>query len=181
MRFKHLVETLVAEIQSPALQVKHLARDLDENGIRYCVIGGLALGIHNYSRSTEDIDILVAEEDFPKIKEKLIRRGYTLRPGSKKNMYMHTGAGKVPVDVLVEGDKEGNITLPNPLKVRVKIGGVWYLELPRLIEFKLRAGRPRDIQDVLQLIASNELEEDYVNKLDNGIQDKFKQLFNEKE
>lgn len=176
MKFKHLVEALVVEIQSPTIQVKHLARDLDENEIHYCVIGGLALGIHNYSRSTEDIDILIAKEDLLKIKEKLIGRGYTLRPGSKKNMYMHSGVGKIPIDILVEGDREGSITLPNPVKVRTKIGGIWYLELPRLIEFKLRANRPRDIQDVLQLIKGNELTEDYVEKLNNDVQDKFKEL-----
>jgi hypothetical protein len=177
MEFKHLVEALIAEIQSPVMLVKHLARDLDENGIKYCVIGGLALGIHNYQRSTEDIDILVAKEDFPKISQKLLGRGYTLRAGSKKNMYMHSGSSKVPVDVLVEGDREGSITLPNSIKVRTKIGGVWYLELPRLIEFKLRAGRPRDIQDVLQLINANELTEDYAEKLEDGdIREKFKEV-----
>jgi hypothetical protein len=178
MEFRHLVAALVSEIQSPAMQVKHLARDLDENGIKYCIIGGLALGIHNYQRSTEDIDALIAKEDFPKIKEKLIGRGYTLRPGAQKNMYMHSGAGKVPVDVLVEGDREASFTLPNPVKIRIKIGGVWYSELSRLIEFKLRADRPRDIQDVLQLIKANELTEDYVEKLvDKDVQEKFQQLF----
>lgn len=177
MEFQHLVKALVAEIQSPSMQVKYLARDLDENGIHYCIIGGLALGIHNYQRYTEDIDLLVSKEDFSKIQERLIGKGYTFRPGSKKNMYMHSGASKVPIDVLIEGDKEGNILLPNPTKVRMKIGGVWYLDLTHLIEFKLRAARPRDIQDVLQLIANNELTKDYAEKLDSDVQDKFVNLF----
>lgn len=179
MNLQHLVKALVTEIQSPGMQIKYLARDLDENGIRYCIIGGLALGIHNYQRSTDDIDLLVSKEDFSKIQECLIGKGYTFRPGSRKNMYMHSGAAKVPIDILIEGDKEGNILLPDPTKVRAKIGGVWYLELTHLIEFKLRANRPRDVQDVLQLIANNELTTDYAEKLDTNIRDKFVKLFKE--
>lgn len=174
---KNLVRALIAELQSPAMQLKHLARDLDENGIKYCIVGGLAVDIHNYQRSTEDIDLLVARADLPKIKDRLIGRGYTLRPGSQKNLYMHSGAVKTPIDVLVEGDQEGSVLLPNPTTVRTKMGGVWYLSLPHLIEFKLRANRPRDIQDVLQLITNNELTKDYAETLDSDVQSAFLALF----
>lgn len=39
--------------------VKTLARNLDEEGVEYALVGGYALAAHGFSRFTEDIDILV--------------------------------------------------------------------------------------------------------------------------
>lgn len=61
---------------------------------------------------TEDIDILVSKESFPNL-EKLLGLGYTLRPGSNKNMNMHLMTKNLPIDVLVEGQHKNGFTIPN--------------------------------------------------------------------
>jgi len=49
-------------INEPKNFIENLARDFDEVGISYCIIGGVALGIHNYTRKTIDIDVLISKK-----------------------------------------------------------------------------------------------------------------------
>ena len=44
-----------------------LARDLTRVGIDYAIMGGNALRAHGYSRSTMDVDVLVAKGGTEKI------------------------------------------------------------------------------------------------------------------
>jgi hypothetical protein len=39
-----------------------LARDLDRNGIKYAVVGAIALNQHGYRRFTEDIDLILSHD-----------------------------------------------------------------------------------------------------------------------
>lgn len=171
-----LRKTVIAS--TPFDVIKHIARELDENGVEYCVIGGVALATYNYERFTSDVDLLVSKEGFDIIKNNFLGRGYNLRPGSTKNLNYVSHSGKVPIDILVEGDKEGSIIMPRPNGIREKRGGIWYLTLPKLIEFKLNAGRPNDIQDVLKLIEVNELNKSLANKLSGSAKDKYLNLIN---
>src|SRR4029078_11038396 len=41
---------------------KELLESLNANGVRYMVVGGYAVGFHGYGRSTNDIDIFVAND-----------------------------------------------------------------------------------------------------------------------
>ncbi len=174
MKAKDLL-ALVESLYAPSYQVSNVAKDLDELGIEYCIIGGIALGVHNYLRYTEDIDILVSKSSASKIQE-LIGHGYTLRPGSNKNLTYTIGPKRIPIDILVEGDIEGDVSLPNPVNVRVKLFGVWYLDLPSLIEFKLNAGRDKDISDVRELIKANSLDQSFSTGLNSSVRSKFLSL-----
>lgn len=40
-----------------------LFRTLDENGVRYLLVGGLALNIHGVERATMDVDLMIALDD----------------------------------------------------------------------------------------------------------------------
>jgi predicted nucleotidyltransferase len=44
--------------------VKEVLRRFNEKGVRYCLIGGLALAHHSIPRRTQDVDILVLPEDM---------------------------------------------------------------------------------------------------------------------
>jgi len=57
--------------------IKHVLRRLNENGVRYCLVGGLALAHHSIPRVTQDVDLLVLPEDLPRVEELL--RGHELR------------------------------------------------------------------------------------------------------
>jgi predicted nucleotidyltransferase len=167
---------LLEELYSPVQQLPQIVRDFDENNIKYCVVGGIAVNIYNYSRYTDDIDLIVSKKSFNLIEKVLIGSGYTFRPGSKKNLYYHAGPKKIAIDILIEGDKEGSVLIPNPKLVRMKIGGIWYLSLEKLIEMKLNAGRTKDYDDVSRLIEYNNLTKKYVNKLSKSVRTKFLEL-----
>jgi phage replication-related protein YjqB (UPF0714/DUF867 family) len=45
-----------------AKDFKELLRSLNENGVRYLLIGGYAVVLHGYVRNTNDLDIVVSDE-----------------------------------------------------------------------------------------------------------------------
>lgn len=162
--------------QNPESFLDSLHLDLTNIGVDYAVIGGLALSPHNYKRMTVDIDIMVSKATLHNLKQ-LHGLGYSLRPGSDKNMVIHTLARKIPLDVLVEGQLENGIELPNPKQFRQKINGIWYASLSGLIHLKLIASRTNDISDIHKLIEENYLDIDYYQQLPKSTQEKFKELF----
>lgn len=152
-----VVESVMAETLSPHSQGVLIAKDFEESEIEYCIVGGVALGVYNYKRFTEDLDILVSKKTEKLIDEHLVGNGYTKRPGSIRNLYYHTMTGKIPVDIIIEGDNKSGFVVPNPRDVRVKLTGAWFLSLKALITMKLSTSRPEDKQDVAKLISVNDL------------------------
>lgn len=51
--------------------VKDVLRRLNECGVRYCLVGGMALAHHSVPRLTQDVDILVLPEDLPLVQQAL--------------------------------------------------------------------------------------------------------------
>ncbi len=51
--------------------IKDVLRRFNESGIRYCLVGGLALAHHSIPRVTQDVDVLVLEENIPAVQELL--------------------------------------------------------------------------------------------------------------
>lgn len=157
-----LISKYVLEIvASPQTAVKDIALMFDDAGINYCVIGAVAMGIHNYLRNTDDIDILVDRKGFDIISEELIGRGFTWRKGSKRNLLYHAPFGKIKVDIIVEGDNKSGVVLPSPVDIRIKVSNIWYINLLALIEVKVSGGfeygRESDWPDVIRLIKANDL------------------------
>ncbi len=159
----------LASLTSHLINIDH---DLHLVGVDYAFIGGIALMPHNYIRMTQDIDILVSKATVGNL-SKLHGRGYTLRPGATHSLYLHVVGQNVPLDVLVEGQKEGEASMPNPVLIRTRINGVWYADLPNLIKLKLLANRPRDLQDVIQLIDLNMLTSTFAFNLPEHLRDPF--------
>lgn len=56
-------------------KVKFILRTLNENNIKYAIIGGIAMGQHALPRTTHDLDILVAVKDLGKVR-KLFKKHY---------------------------------------------------------------------------------------------------------
>ena len=66
--------------------LRRVARDLENRGIDYSVIGAVALNQHGYRRFTEDIDLLLTREGLERFQRELVGLGY--RPafeGATKN------------------------------------------------------------------------------------------------
>ena len=169
-----IVRSLLEELKNPERHLSVIDLDFKECGIRYCIIGSLAVRCHNYLRFGDDIDVLISKETFPKIAQFFIGHGYSYRPGSEKHLYYGFGGGKIPMDIYVEGEKrEGGFPLPDPRASRIKVFGRWYASLPLLITLKIRAN---DLGDVFQMIEENELGEDFVDNLAPDVREKFLEM-----
>ena len=44
---------------SEDLRLIDLLRSLDRHGVRYVIIGGVAVGLHGYARATKDLDVII--------------------------------------------------------------------------------------------------------------------------
>jgi hypothetical protein len=54
----------------------NLVRRLDEEGIPYAVVGGMALGKYGYARMTEDVNVLMTPEGLAAFRTRLAGKGY---------------------------------------------------------------------------------------------------------
>jgi hypothetical protein len=145
-----------------------------EEGIRYLVVGGVAVNLHGVPRFTGDLDVVLAldDENLARMTALMEKRGYehrlpvdlaefsqekTVRRYLKeKNLIAYTfQSGKEPqmdIDVLV-GESLGFAALDR----RKTIVPVWDIEVPvisldDLIDMKRRANRSQDVQDVQALL-----------------------------
>jgi hypothetical protein len=57
-------------------QVKQVVAELDDAGLRFALIGGLALAAHHVVRATSGVDLLVRAEDAPKFARIVAKLGY---------------------------------------------------------------------------------------------------------
>lgn len=136
--------------------------------------------VHGHERVTKDVDVLLTSEGLRTFKERWLGRGWVERfPGSRG---MRDVENNVDVDVLLTGGYPGDgkpkpVRFPDPARVAVDVGGTEVIELPVLIELKLASGmtapdRPRDFDDVIQLIRANSLPKEFGALLNPWVQDK---------
>ena len=135
------------------------AEDLD-----YAVCGGLAVVIHGYPRLTQDIDILIREEDLDMIADAVSPAGYTVKSGIIPfDLGKETERRIFRITKFVQGESE-YLTLDLILatgflqeiweeREQYEIEGRVLQVVSRdgLKKMKRTAGRPRDIDDLENL------------------------------
>jgi hypothetical protein len=165
--------------------LRKITRRLEELGIPYAVVGGMALFFHGLRRFTEDVDLLVTPQGLAEIHQKLEGLGWIPAfAGSKQLRDAETG---VRVEFLVAGEYPGDgkpkpVAFPDPAAVAVEADGMRWLQLGTLIELKLASGvsnprRGQDLIDVQRLIETLDLPEDFATQLHPYVRDKFKELW----
>jgi hypothetical protein len=169
------------------LVLKSLARRLNEEGIPFAVVGGLAVRHHGYARFTEDIDVLTTPEGLEQIHDRLVGRGYLPRARGLRKKLRET-EHDVNIDVLVAGEHAGAaespVVYPTPKPGEfARVEGYLIPKLPLLIAFKLASGtwghRPQDFADVHALIRINGLTRGFARKLPPSLRPKFLELLAE--
>jgi hypothetical protein len=165
--------------------LERITRRLDELGIPYAVVGGMALFFHGYRRFTDDVDILVTPEGLKVIHEKLEGLGYL--PPFAGSKHLRDAESGVRVEFLTTGDYPGDgkpkpVKFPDPRDASVEVGGVRCLQLPKLVELKLASGmtnpgRLKDLGDVQELIRTLGLPQEFAEKLDSSVQKKYGELW----
>lgn len=162
-----------------------IVADLERAGISFVVIGGLAVNQYGYRRFTEDIDLLMTKEGLEHFRETLVGVGF--RPAFSGAVRAFRALPEnVRVEILTTGDFPGDgkpkpVAFPDPASVTEVIEGIPTLELSKLIELKLASGmsaphRLRDLTDVLELIRRRSLSEEFSQKLDPSVREKFLEL-----
>lgn len=159
---------------------------LEDAGIPHAVIGGLAVGLHDFVRVTGDVNILTTPAGLDAVHQQLIGRGYLPRFQGARKKLKDTTTG-IPVDFITSGEYPGDgkpkpVQFPDPLANSVDIGGTRVLKLEKIIELKLASGltnpeRLRDLADVQDLIAHLDLPLHFADKLDPSVRDTFTQYW----
>ncbi|MBI3926133.1 MAG: hypothetical protein HY319_11370 [Armatimonadetes bacterium] len=148
--------------------LREVIRRLEELGVPYAVVGGMAMFLHGYRRFTEDVDVLVTPGGLEVVHRELIGRGY--RPLHEGSRHLRDTERGVRVEFLVTGGYPGDgkpkpIAFPDPLTASIELDGVRVLALPQLLELKLASGmtnpgRLKDLADVQDLIRKLDLPAD---------------------
>jgi hypothetical protein len=165
--------------------LEKIARLLEEDGIPYALLDGMAFSAYGCRRVTADLQILLTREGLEAFKSRHLGLGYVEKFSGSKGL-RDTENG-VTVDVVLAGDYPGDglpkpVSFPDPAAAAIRGERVAMLPLPRLIELKLASGmtaphRLKDLADVLEIIRILELPAGLVDELDPFVRDKYRELW----
>ena len=162
-----------------------VVKQLEELGIPYAICGAMAVNVHGLKRATDGVNVLLTPEGLAQFKAHALGRGFVEKfPGSRGVKDAET---KVPIDFLLTGGVPGDgvmrgMTFPDPKDVAIEIAGKRYLDLATLVGMKVASAmtapdRPRDFDDVIRLIRSNELGEHFADGLHPYVREKYRELW----
>jgi len=139
-------------------KVRAILRTLNEEQIRYAIIGAVALGYHAVPRATADIDILVRQEDIPKL-QKLFQQ-YYLRGTAEAMIFDVEGTqiDMLPANLRMKRVAVDNATAIFVYDIPAKVVSLRDLILLKLLAIPERPGldkRRQDEADVTTLLAHN--------------------------
>jgi hypothetical protein len=166
--------------------LRRLAQRLEEEGLSYALLGGMALISHGYRRYTEDVDILLTAEGLAAFRQKCVGHGYVPAfPGAQKTFRDTTN--DVRIEIITTGEYPGDgkpkpVAFPDPTRSSIERDGIRIIQLEKLIELKLASGlsakhRLRDLADVQDLIVALQLPFDVADRLDASVRDEYRRLW----
>ncbi|MFN0117002.1 MAG: DUF6036 family nucleotidyltransferase [Elusimicrobiota bacterium] len=152
---------------------EELFKDLDMKGVRYLVVGGVAVILHGFIRATADLDLMVAldEKNLHTFLDLIKSKGYRPKapvpiddfsdPEKRKSWVTEKGM-KVfslyhpqKLDELIDVFVEEQIPFSDAYsRKKVALLGtipINVMQIPDLITLKKKAGRPQDLQDIIGL------------------------------
>jgi predicted nucleotidyltransferase len=155
------------------LDFQAIFKELNELGIDYLVVGGLAVNFHGVPRMTYDIDlmILLESENILKLVTKLTQWGYKpkipidpkdLADKTKRNSWIHEKEMKAlnfysetlpigEIDIVIDSPIPYKELKSRAIKIELQQERIPIVSIHDLIELKLRAGRKQDLADVEHL------------------------------
>jgi hypothetical protein len=87
--------------------LERLARRLDQEGIAYAVIGGMALNVHGYVRVTRAVDVLLGPDGLEAFVRLCVGRGYVAAfPGAGKAFL--DAESRIPIEIFTSGEYPGD-------------------------------------------------------------------------
>ncbi len=137
----------------------------NKHNLKYLVIGGYAVSVHGYPRSTKDIDVCIEMSDLnaAKMVEVIKDFGFgSLKLNKEDFLKKHfiTQLGFPPLRIDILNDLDGvsfEEAWDNKKIVTIENVPVNFIGYNELIIVKQKAGRPQDIADVEKLKKRNKL------------------------
>lgn len=136
-------------------------RALNKAKVKFILVGGYAVILHGYSRTTGDMDIWVerTEENYGKLLKAFLIFGMPVFDMTKENFLYHKtfdvfrfGRNPVAIDVMI---KMGNFNFEKCYKISqvVEVDGLplRLINYNTLIEAKKQANRGKDLDDLENL------------------------------
>ena len=160
--------------------LRRVTAKLDELGVPYALVGGMAMFLHGYRRFTDDVDLLVTREGLKVAHANMVGLGWVTPFAGSKNL--RDAVTGVKVEFLVTGGYPGDglpkpVSFPDPADVAVEIGHIKCVSLPTLVQLKLASGtaeqREKDLVDVTELIKTLSLPESFGDQLDPSVRTSF--------
>jgi hypothetical protein len=163
--------------------MRRVAERLEQAGISYAIVGGMAVNAHGHRRTTGDVDLLVTAEGFDSFLKLLASGDFERVPGRARRFLDRVTA--VTFDLLITGrfpgsGRPGPIAFPDPAAVKQQIGNLPYVDLTTLIQLKLAARRHKDFGDVVELIRTHGLDESFADKLHPSVRGDYTECLEEK-
>lgn len=156
-------------------------RALDEVGLRYALVGGLAVGAWGVSRSTRDADIYA---ELPPDRQPVLRRALEAEgfevPGMEEELrtfgvFRSRSVDGVFVDIFNAVGPLGEQLLDHRREIEVFDRKLWVTAPEELFLLKAFSERARDFEDLVSLASLRELKldlvyiEDWAARLDQSI------------
>jgi len=138
---------------------KEFIESLNDNGVRYLVVGGYAVALHGYPRYTKDIDVWVemTAENASKILEALNQFGFGSL-GVKESDFtlpdqmLQLGHPPRRIDILTSlPGVEFSECYPSRTTVKVDGVSVNFIDIENLKKNKKATGRHQDLADLENL------------------------------
>jgi hypothetical protein len=147
---------------------------LDELKLPYALAGALTLGIYGTGRATRDADLLIdgTAESLAALRSTAGARGFSVdeawlqyNPGIRDTNLRVLRNG-VPVDFMLPRDDQDRSACLRRRQCRVGDRELWVIAPEDFILQKIKAGRPRDFDDVIPFFARqrDQLEHEYLNQ-----------------
>jgi predicted nucleotidyltransferase len=155
------------------LDFKTIFRELNNQGIDYLVVGGLAVNFHGVPRMTYDIDlmILLEPENIFKLLAKLEQWGYKpkvsldprhLADESRRNawikeknmMALNFYSESLPIgeiDIVIDSPIPYDELKKRAVHLELETDKIPTISIRDLIQIKMKAGRKQDLSDVEHL------------------------------
>lgn len=142
-------------------EFKRMVMELEKQGVRYALVGGVAMAFYTEPRFTRDIDFLVDSDDFEKTKGILEKDGYleSSSPGTFRNVAIElhrflkdvNEEDEMLIDILVAKDEEVRRVIQNAVEAESEEGRVLLANKKDLIWLKRTRDSKQDQADIEKL------------------------------
>lgn len=130
---------------------------LDSNGVEYLLIGGYAVNVHGYVRTTNDLDIWinVNPENASRIDRTLRQFGFTGAAGLSSKLFLARNTvvrlGLPPIRIKILTSIAGvdfESCFAEKMTIQIEELSIPVISLARLRENKAASARPKDLADL---------------------------------